>query len=85
VIAIVVDLLCAATATLCAVLLGRAWVRSRVPLLAWSTICFTALAIDNVLMFWDVLVPDTVLFPWRRLFSLAGAVVMVIGLAGERR
>jgi hypothetical protein len=84
-IAIVVDLLCAATAVACAVLLGRAWMRTRVPLLAWSTICFAALALDNVLMFVDVLSPETVLFPWRRLLSLGGVAVLVFGLLGERR
>ena len=77
----VVYLLCAATSIVCAVLLGRGYLRSRVPLLLWSTLCFVGLALDNSLLFVDrVLIPDESLFALRRFLSLGGVAVLLYGL-----
>ena len=77
----IVYLLCAATSILCAVLLWRGYVRSRVPLLLWSTLCFVGLALDNSLLFVDrVLIPDEGMFALRRLLSLGGVAVLLYGL-----
>ena len=77
----VVYLLCAATSIVCAVLLGRGYLRSRVPLLLWSTLCFVGLALDNSLLFVDrVLIPDEGMFALRRLLSLGGVAVLLYGL-----
>ena len=76
-----VYLLCAATSVACALLLGRGYRRSGVPLLLWSTLCFVGLAIDNSLLFVDrVMVPDRTFLELRRLFSLAGVAVLIYGL-----
>ena len=80
-----VYLLCAATSVACALLLGRGYRRSGVPLLLWSTLCFVGLAIDNSLLFVDrVMVPDRTILELRRLFSLAGVAVLIYGLVWDR-
>ena len=54
-------LLCALTSLLCAVLLLRGYRKSRTPLLFWSCLCFAGLAVNNVLLFVDlVLVAETI-------------------------
>jgi hypothetical protein len=44
------------TALLCAVLLFRAYLRSRQQLLLWSAICFAGLTLNNFLLMLDKLV-----------------------------
>jgi hypothetical protein len=79
-----VYLLCAATSIVCALLLARGYMRSRVPLLLWSTLCFVGLALDNSLLFVDrVLMPDHTVFALRRVFSLIGVAVLLYGLIWE--
>ncbi|HEX6640181.1 MAG TPA: DUF5985 family protein, partial [Thermoanaerobaculia bacterium] len=57
--AIIVYVLCAATSGLCAVLLLRGYRKSRARLLFWSGLCFTGLALNNLLLVIDVrVVPD---------------------------
>jgi hypothetical protein len=52
--------LAALTCIGCAVLLIREYLRRRVRLLLWATVCFVALAINNVLLFFDrVVLPQT--------------------------
>jgi hypothetical protein len=77
--------LCAATSVLCAALLLRGYLRSRSRLLMWSTLCFIGLAINNILLFVDlVILPDSidlrVIRSGSALFSL---LVMVAGLIWE--
>ena len=50
----VVYSLCALTSLVCAVLLVRAWLRSRAKLLAWSSICFIGFTINNALLVVDL-------------------------------
>lgn len=50
--------LCAITSLLCAFLLLRGYRRNRTKLLFWSSICFAALAVDNI-----VLAIDLAVFP----------------------
>ncbi|MGH7214794.1 MAG: DUF5985 family protein [Tepidisphaeraceae bacterium] len=85
-----VYILSAATALLCAVLLWRGYRRSQLRLLLWSSLCFIALAVNNVLLFLDkVVFPDlasvagvefTIL---RTLAALAGLALLVYGLIWE--
>ena len=80
----VVYILCAATSIMCAVLLLRGYVRTRVPLLLWSTLCFVGLALDNSLLLVDrVVFPDQTVFALRRLLSLVGVAVLLYGLIWE--
>jgi hypothetical protein len=77
--------LCAATSILCAVLLLRGYLRSRSRLLMWSTLCFVGLAINNILLFVDlVILPDSIdLRLFRSGAALISLVLMVVGLIWE--
>ena len=81
-----VYLLCAATSMVCAGLLLRAWARGRQRLLLWSSLCFVALAANNVLLFVDrVILPTTVdLSLYRSLVGLAGLVLAPFVFKGRR-
>jgi hypothetical protein len=76
-----VYLLCAAASVLCAVLLLAAHRRSRAPLLYWSGLCFAGLAVNNLLLFVDlVVVPHVDLGLWRSGIALASLAVLIYGL-----
>ena len=78
----VVYVLCALTAFACAVMLGRAYARSREPFLLWATVCFAALAVNNVILYIDIVVVTTTMdlsIP-RGLVALTGISVLVYGL-----
>src|SRR3954449_579623 len=85
VMAEVVYLLCAATSIVCAVLLYRGYTQSRTRLLFWSSLCFAGLALNNVLLFVDLVVlPTTVdLTVVRSVPGLAGIWLLVYGLVKE--
>jgi hypothetical protein len=81
-----VYLLCAVTSIACAVLLYRGYRRTRAGLLFWSSLCFSGLAANNILLFVDlVVVPGIDLSLARGLIALAGLMAMVFGLAWESR
>jgi hypothetical protein len=78
--------LCALTSVLCAVLLVRGYLQSRVRLLLWAGLCFSGLALNNVLLFIDMrVVPDVDLSVWRSLPALAGLLLLIYGLVWESR
>jgi hypothetical protein len=75
-----VYLLCFLASFVCAVLLGRGYVRSRLPLLFWSALCFTLLALANLLVVFDMIVfPDFNFRPARLWLSLAAVSVLLFG------
>ena len=75
-----VYLLCFLASFVCALLLGRSYVRSRLPLLFWSALCFTLLALANLLVVFDMIVfPDINFRPLRLWFSLAAVSVLLFG------
>jgi len=79
-------LLCAATSVLCAVLLLRGYLRTRTRLLMWSTLCFIGLAINNILLFLDLVVfpgPEVDLRLERSGSALISIALLVIGLIWE--
>lgn len=80
-----VYVLCALTALGCSILLLRAWIRSRTPLLLWCGAGFIGLAVTNVLLVIDlVVVPELVdLRLVRNVFALAGLAVILHGLVRE--
>jgi hypothetical protein len=73
-----VYVLCAATSLACAVLLVRGYRRSRARFLLWSSLCFLALALNNVLLFVDKVVYADVEMPN---LALARSAVALVGLA----
>ena len=84
--AIIVYVLCAATSALCAVLLLRGYTKSRARLLFWSGLCFTGLALNNLLLVIDVrVIPAIDLSLWRTIPALIGISLLVYGLVWETR
>jgi hypothetical protein len=82
--AVIVYVLCALTSLGCAVLLLRAFARSRVRLLLWSGLCFALFTLTNILLIIDVQVlPDVDLSVARTLPSIIGIFLLVYGLAWE--
>ena len=82
--ATLIYLLCGLTSIACAVLLLRGYAQSHVRLLLWGGLCFTGLAINNVLLFVDLgLVPEVDLSVWRSLPTLAGLLLLIYGLVWD--
>ena len=79
-----VYLLCALTSIFCAGLLWRSYRRARTRLLMWSTACFVGLAINNILLFVDLVIfRDVDLTPVRSGVALVAVALLVIGLTWE--
>ncbi|MEW6736665.1 MAG: DUF5985 family protein [Acidobacteriota bacterium] len=84
--AVAVYVLCAATSLACALLLIRGYLRSRVRLLLWSGLCFIGLALNNIILFIDmVIVPEVDLSLWRNLIALGSLLLLLYGLIWETR
>ena len=78
--------LCALTSIACAWLLLRGYARTRVRLLLWSGLCFSGLALNNILLFIDVRVlPDVDLSIVRTIPAVIGVLLLVFGLVWETR
>ncbi len=76
--------LCLLTSALCAALLVRSWLRSRQPLLLWSAVCFSLLAVNNLLVVLDMVVLAEVnLALARQLTSLSAVGVLIYGFIWE--
>lgn len=81
-----VYVLCALTSVLCAGLLLRSYRANRSRLLLWSTLCFIGLALNNILLFVDlVIVPELDMSLVRAGASLVALVLLTIGLIWESR
>ena len=84
--AAVAYVLCALTSVVCAVLLVRSWLASRVRLLLWSALCFVGLAVNNVLLVVDrQVLPDVDLSLLRDASGFAAVSVLLFGLIWESR
>lgn len=78
--------LCSLTSIGCAALLLRSYRANRAPLLLWSSLCFSGLALNNVLLFVDlVLVPGSSLLMVRNLVALIAIAVLLYGLISESK
>lgn len=76
--------LCALTSALCAALLVRSYLWTRSRLLLWSSLCFIGLAINNALLFIDmVLVPSVDLAIFRTGSALIAMTLLVFALIWE--
>jgi len=79
-----VYILGALVAFLCGVLLMRAFLRTRMRLLLWSSLCFLGLTISNVLVFVDLVVFPEKDFYLLRLATAAMAMLFLLyGLIWE--
>lgn len=82
----VVYALCVLTSILCAALLFRSYRSTRSRLLLWSMLCFTGLAVHNVLMLLDLVVlPDIDLRLLRSISGFVAMALLVTGLVWESR
>jgi hypothetical protein len=74
--------LCTLTALFCAVLLLRAYYRSRYKLLFWGGLCFLGLTLNNALLVVDKLIfPEEInLFTWRLVAGLAAMLLLLYGI-----
>ena len=85
-IAKVVYLLCALASVFCAGLLTRSYRSTRVRLALWTSLCFIGLAINNLLLFIDlVLVPGIGFDIWRSMIGLAAVSLLLFGLIWEEK
>jgi hypothetical protein len=79
-----VYVLCFLTSAACAWLLGRSYWTSRTPLLLWSSICFSFLALNNLALVLDLVVlPSYDLRLTRLLLALAAVVALIWGFVWE--
>jgi hypothetical protein len=78
--------LCALTSAACVVLLVRSHRHDRLRLLFWSAICFVGLAVNNLIVFVDlVVVPDVDLSMVRSVVALASLSALLFGLVWNSR
>ena len=85
-IASAVYILCALTSAACAVMLLRGYLRSKARFLLWSSLCFAALFLNNLMLMLDrVVFPDRDLTHpmWRSLVALTGLSLLVFGLVWD--
>lgn len=76
--------LCLVTSAVCAVLLVRSWRRSRQRLLLWSAVCFSLLALNNLLVVLDMVIfPEVDFTLARQVTSLAAVSALLYGFVWE--
>ena len=74
------------TMLLCAVLLLRAYLRVRRPMLLWSAICFAGLTISNLFVVLDLVVFREIdLYTWRLGTAAVSISLLLFGLIWESR
>ncbi|MDI1445513.1 DUF5985 family protein [Polyangium sp. 6x1] len=82
----VVYILCTLTSLIAMTLLLRAYAARRVRLLLWSGLCFAGLALNNVLLFVDIIVvPEHDLSTVRQVPALIGVTCLLYGLVYDLR
>jgi hypothetical protein len=79
-----VYLLCFLTSFAAMVLVWRSYLENRTRLLLWSALGFVALAVNNLLLFVDiVLLPDISLLPLRHVTALTAVGLFLYGFVWE--
>lgn len=78
-------LLCVVTSLACLVLLARGYARTGVKLLLWSALCFVGLALNNLLLFIDLVMmgPETTLLYWRQATTFVSLGILLYGFIWE--
>ncbi len=79
-----VYLLCLVTCVLCAGLLVRAWLKTRIRLMMWTATGFVFLAFNNLFLFCDVVLFPNIDFSIPRFTaSLLAVATMIVGFIWE--
>ncbi len=82
----VVYILCAVTSISCAVLLLRSYRKSRVRMLLWSGLCFSFLALNNIVLVIDLTVlPEVDLSTIRSLPTIIGLGLLLYGFIWDEK
>lgn len=79
-------MLCAVTSVACAYCLFRSYFKTKSSLLLWSSVCFGFLALNNVLLFVDLVILPDLDFGgplWRSASSAIAGAVLLMGLIWE--
>lgn len=80
----IVYALCAITSGTCAVLLLRGYLKTRMRLLLWSTICFSCFTLANILIYVDLIIlPEADLLTVRNALTFLGLSVLIYGMVQE--
>lgn len=80
----IIYILCALTALSCAWLLIRNYRETRSRLLLWSGVCFSGLALHNLLRaFGRFVLPDYDFITWRMVIALIALSLLLYGLIWE--
>ena len=80
----VVYVLCFATSSACAWLLGRSFRRNKARILLWSALCFALLALNNLALVIDLLLlPNADLRLPRALIALVAVGVLLFGFVWD--
>ena len=82
---LVLFLLAIVTSFACTVLLHRAYRKTRLRILLWSALCFVCLTVNNLLLFFDLVVlpADVDLRVFRHGTALVGMLFMIYGFIRE--
>jgi hypothetical protein len=82
----IVYILCTLTSLVAMTLLLRAYAARKVRLLLWSGLCFAGLALNNVLLFVDlIMIPEHDLSTFRQIPALVGVAFLIYGLVYDLR
>jgi hypothetical protein len=80
----IIYLLCSVTALACCFLMLRGYRHRHVRLLLWGSFCFLALALENLILFVDLmLIPETDLSAFHIGAALIGVGILLYGLIWE--
>ncbi len=81
----IVYILCALTSILCTILLWKSFMKTRSRLLFWCSFGFAGFALNNSLLFVDLIVFPEVnyIINYRTLPAVLGMIVMIYGLVME--
>lgn len=83
-IAETVYVLCALTSATCMGMLVRGYLRRKVRLLLWSSLCFAGLTVNNLVLLFDLIIfPRVDLAVIRSVPALLGLLVLLYGLIWE--
>lgn len=79
-----VYILCIITSLVCTGMLFRGYKTSGFRLLLWSSLCFAALTVENIMLYLDLViladVEEVTLVVWRKVPGLVGVCLLLYGL-----